>query len=324
MKIVVLDGYALNPGDTSWEDVEALGDLQVYDRTGYDQSSQPLVIERAAGAEIILTNKTPVQEEAMASLPDLKFIGVLATGYNIIDVEAAKKRGIIVSNIPTYGTASVAQMAIALMLELCHHVGAHGDAVKNGEWSDNPDWSFWKYPLVELDGKMLGIVGFGKIGQKTAHIAKALGMKILVHTPHPKEVKGLEDVHYVLLEKLFKQSDFISLHCPLNNETSGMINRESLLTMKDGVRIINTSRGPLIVEEDLLQALEDKKVGGAALDVVSAEPIKKDNPLLSAPNCIITPHISWAPIEARRRLMSLTADNIRHYLLGEPINVVNA
>jgi glycerate dehydrogenase len=275
MKIVVLDGYALNPGDTSWEDVEAFGDLKVYDRTGYDQSSQPLVIERAAGAEIILTNKTPVHEEAMEALPDLKYIGVLATGYNIVDVEAAKKRGIIVSNIPTYGTASVAQMAIALMLELCHHVGAHSDAVKNGEWSDNPDWSFWKYPLVELDGKTLGIVGFGKIGQRTAHIAKALGMEILVHTPHPKVVIGLEDVQYVTLEKLFNKSDFISLHCPLNSETAGMINKESLLTMKDGVRIINTSRGRLIVEEDLVRALEENKVGGAALDVVSAEPIKK-------------------------------------------------
>ncbi len=324
MKIVVLDGYALNPGDISWEEIEAFGDLKVYDRTGYDQSSQSLVIERASGADIILTNKTPVQEEAMAVLPDLKYIGVLATGYNIVDVEAAKNRGIIVANIPTYGTASVAQMSIALMLELCHHVGAHDEAVKNGEWSDNPDWSFWKFPLIELEGKILGIVGFGRIGQATASIAKALGMKVLVHTPHPKVVKGLEDVQYVLLDELFKQSDFISLHCPLSAETTGMINRESLLIMKDGVRIINTSRGPLIVEEDLVQALEDNKVGGAALDVVSSEPIKEDNPLLSAPNCIITPHISWAPIEARRRLMSLAADNIRQYLMDEPINVVNA
>ena len=324
MKIVVLDGYALNPGDISWEDVEAFGDLQVYDRTGYDKSCQSLVVERAEGADILLTNKTPVLEEAMDALPDLKYIGVLATGYNIVDVEAAKRRGVIVSNIPTYGTASVAQMAIALMLELCHHVGAHGDAVKNGEWSDNPDWSFWKFPLIELKGKSLGIVGFGRIGQATASIAKALGMEILVHTPHPKEVQGLEEVHYVLLEELFQQSDFISLHCPLNPETKGMINRNTISMMKDGVRIINTSRGPLIAENDLAQALENGKVAGAALDVVSAEPIKKDNPLLISPNCIITPHISWAPIEARRRLMKLTADNIRHYLKGSPINVVNA
>lgn len=323
MKIVVLDGYALNPGDISWAEVEAFGELHVYDRTGYDKSCQPLVIERAAGADILLTNKTPVLEEAMNGLPALKFIGVLATGYNIVDVEAAKNRGICVSNIPTYGTASVAQMAIALMLELCHHVGAHSEAVKIGEWSDNPDWSFWKYPLIELEGKMLGIIGFGRIGQATASIAKALGMRIMVHTPRPRKISGLEDVEYVGLEKLFTHADFISLHCPLNPETKGMINRDSIAIMKDGVRIINTSRGPLIVEKDLAQALENEKVAGAALDVVSVEPIKNDNPLLKSPNCIITPHISWAPMEARRRLMKLTADNIGHYLMGKPINVVN-
>ena len=324
MKIVVLDGYALNPGDISWEAVEAFGNLRVYDRTGYDPSSQPLVIERAAGADIILTNKTPVLKEAIDALPELKFIGVLATGYNIVDVEAARGRGIIVSNIPTYRTASVAQMAVALMLELCHHAGAHSDAVKKGEWTNNPDWSFWKYPLIELDGKTLGVVGFGRIGQTTARIAKALGMKIVVHTPRHKKVIGLEDVEFITLEGLFNKSDFISLHCPLNAETTGMINKDSIEMMKDGVRIINTSRGPLIVEVDLVQALESGKVAGAALDVVSAEPIKKDNPLLKAPNCIITPHISWAPIEARRRLMELTADNIRHFVQGNPINVVNA
>lgn len=324
MNIVVLDGYALNPGDISWEGVEAFGNLRVYDRTGYDPSSQPIVIERASGADMILTNKTPVLKEAIEALPELKYIGVLATGYNIVDVDTAKKRGIIVSNIPTYGTASVAQMAVALMLELCHHVGAHSDAVKEGEWSNNPDWSFWKYPLIELDGKTLGIVGFGRIGQTTVKIAKALGMKIVVHTPRPKKGKHVEDVEFVTLEGLFNKSDFISLHCPLNADTAGMINKNSIEMMKDGVRIINTSRGPLIVESDLVQALERGKIAGAALDVVSAEPIKKDNPLLKAPNCIITPHISWAPIEARQRLMELTIENIRHFIQGNPINVVNA
>ncbi|MDW7676384.1 MAG: D-2-hydroxyacid dehydrogenase [Bacillota bacterium] len=323
MKIVVLDGYALNPGDISWEPVEHYGELTVYERTGYDLTGQSLVVERCKEADVILTNKTPVTRQAMDQLPDLKYIGVLATGYNIVDVEAAREKGIIVTNIPTYGTAAVAQMAIALMLEMCHHAGAHSDAVHRGEWTQNPDWSFWKYPLVELDGKHLGIIGLGRIGLAAARIAQALGMKILACTPRPNKELESETLLFVTLEELLRSSDFISLHCPLFEDTKGIINQHNISKMKEGVRIINTSRGPLIVEEDLAEALHNGKVAGAALDVVSAEPIKADNPLLKAPNCLITPHISWAPIEARRRLMNLTAENLDSFLKGAPTNVVN-
>jgi glycerate dehydrogenase len=323
MKIVVLDGYALNPGDISWDAVKQYGNLEVYDRTGYDPNSQPLVVERARGADALLTNKTPVTGHAMDQLPDLRYIGVLATGYNIVDVKAAKEKGIIVSNIPTYGTAAVAQMAVALMLEMCHHAGRHSDAVYQGEWTSHPDWSFWKYPLIELDGKTMGIIGFGRIGQATARIAQALGMNVLAHTPNPNPDLETDTLRHCDLDELLAKSDFISLHCPLNDSTKGIINRNSIAKMKNSVRIINTSRGPLIVEEDLAEALNNGTVAGAALDVVSEEPIKKDNPLLKAPNCLITPHISWAPIEARRRLMQLAADNLSCFLSGDPINVVN-
>ncbi len=323
MKIVVLDGYALNPGDISWDVVKQYGNLEIYDRTGYDLGSQPLVVERARGAEVLLTNKTPVTSEAMDQLPDLRYIGVLATGYNIVDVKAAKEKGIIVANIPTYGTAAVAQMAVALMLEMCHHAGRHSDAVYQGEWTSHPDWSFWKYPLIELDGKTMGIIGFGRIGQATARVAQALGMNVVVHTPHPNFDLQTDTLIFCDLDELLEKSDFISLHCPLNDSTKGVINRNSIAKMKHSVRIINTSRGLLIEEEDLAEALNNGTVAGAALDVVSEEPIKKDNPLLRAPNCLITPHISWAPIEARRRLMQLAAENLDRFLSGDPINVVN-
>jgi glycerate dehydrogenase len=323
MKIVVLDGYTLNPGDLSWEGFEKLGDLKVYDRTAYDLSNSELVIDRGRDADAILLNKTLLNRDMMDHMPYLKYVGVLATGFNIVDVEAAREKGITVTNIPTYGTNAVAQMAIALLLELCHYVGSHSDAVANGEWESNPDWSFLKYPLVELAGKTMGIIGYGRIGRTVGGIAKALGMKVIAMANSPDP--SLEDdmMRYGNLEELLRESDVISLHCPLTESTQGIINKDTIAKMKDGVMIINNSRGQLIVEEDLRDALNSGKVAGAALDVVSSEPIKSDNPLLQARNCIITPHISWAPKEARTRLMDLALENLKRYLEGSPINVVN-
>ena len=323
MKIVVLDGYTLNPGDLTWDGFERLGELVVYDRTAYDLSSKELVIERGKDADIILLNKTLLNREMMDEMPRLKYVGVLATGFNIVDVAAAREKGITVTNIPTYGTNAVAQMAIALLLELCHHAGAHGEAVANGEWETNPDWSFWKYPLIELAGKTIGIIGYGRIGRTVGEIAKALGMKVVAMANTPDLSLEGDMMHYGDLEDVLRESDVISLHCPLTETTSGIINKDTISRMKDGVMIINNSRGQLIVEEDLSDALNSGKVAGAALDVVSSEPIKPDNPLLEAKNCIITPHISWAPKEARTRLMDLALENLKRYLSGNPINVVN-
>ena len=254
---------------------------------------------------------------------NIRFIGVLATGYNIIDIEAAKEKGIPVSNIPTYGTAAVSQFAIALLLELCHHIGEHSDAVKNGEWTSNPDWCFWKYPLVELAGKTMGIVGFGRIGQDTGKIAQALGMKVLAFDAYKRPELESETCRYADLDTLLAESDVISLHCPLFPDTEGIINKDTIAKMKTGVMIINDSRGPLIVEEDLRDALNSGKVAGAALDVVSTEPIKMDNPLLSAKNVILTPHIAWAPKESRQRLMDIAVENLQCFVDGTPQNVVN-
>lgn len=319
MKIVVLDGYTLNPGDISWEGMEAFGDLTVYDRTKAED-----VAERIGDAEVVYTNKTPITKETLDACPNVKFIGVLATGYNIVDTAAAKEKGIPVSNIPTYGTAAVSQFAIGLLLELCHHIGEHSDAVKAGEWTSNPDWCFWKYPLVELDGKTMGIIGFGRIGQDTGKIAQALGMKVLAYDSFPKKELESETCHYVDLDTLLKESDVIALHCPLFPDTEGIINKDTIAKMKDGVMIINNSRGPLIVEQDLRDALDSGKVAGAAVDVVSTEPIQMDNPLIGAKNVIITPHISWAPRESRQRLMDIAVDNLKCYVDGKPQNVVNA
>ena len=319
MKIVVLDGYTLNPGDISWEGMEAFGDLTVYDRTKAED-----VAERIGDAEVVYTNKTPITKETLDACPNVKFIGVLATGYNIVDTAAAKEKGIPVSNIPTYGTAAVSQFAIGLLLELCHHIGEHSDAVKAGEWTSNPDWCFWKYPLVELDGKTMGIIGFGRIGQDTGKIAQALGMKVLAYDSFPKKELESETCHYVDLDTLLKESDVIALHCPLFPDTEGIINKDTIAKMKDGVMIINNSRGPLIVEQDLRDALDSGKVAGAAVDVVSTEPIQMDNPLIGAKNVIITPHISWAPKESRQRLMDIAVDNLKCYVDGKPQNVVNA
>ncbi len=318
MKIVVLDGYTENPGDLSWSGLEKLGDLTVYDRTPADK-----VIERIGDAEAVYTNKTPVTKETLDACPNVKFIGVLATGYNVVDVEAAKTKGIPVCNIPTYGTDAVAQFAIALLLELCHHIGEHSDCVKKGDWTNNADWCFWNYPLVELAGKTMGIVGFGRIGRRTGQIAQALGMKVVAYDSYRDPSVESETCRYAELDELLSVSDVIALHCPLFPATQGIINKDTIAKMKDGVMIINNSRGPLIVEEDLRDALNSGKVAGAAVDVVSTEPIKMDNPLLQAKNMIITPHISWAPKESRQRLMDIAVENLRKFLGGSPVNVVN-
>lgn len=318
MKIVVLDGYTLNPGDISWEGLEALGDVTVYDRTKAED-----IVARIGDAEAVYTNKTPITKETLDACPNIKFIGVLATGYNIVDVDAAKEKGIPVSNIPTYGTAAVSQFAIALLLELCHHIGEHSDAVKAGEWTNNADWCFWKHPLVELAGKTMGIIGFGRIGQDTGKIAQALGMKVLAFDSFKKPELESETCHYADLDTLLAESDVISLHCPLFPSTEGIINKDNIAKMKDGVMIINDSRGPLIVEEDLRDALNSGKVAGAALDVVSTEPIQMDNPLLDAKNVILTPHIAWAPKESRQRLMDIAVANLKAFQDGEAQNVVN-
>ncbi len=323
MKIVVLDGYTLNPGDLTWDALKSIGNVTVYDRTAYDVDGINLIIERVSDAEIVFTNKTPLSREALEKMPNLKYIGVLATGYNVVDVEAAKEKGIKVSNIPTYGTDAVSQMAIALLLEMCHHIGAHGESVKKGEWSSNADWCYWKYPLIELSGKTMGIIGYGKIGQVTGKIAQALGMKILAFDSYQNKELESDTMNYVDMDTLLDSSDVVTLHCPLFESTMGIINKDTIAKMKDGVMIINNSRGPLVVEEDLAEALNSGKVAGAALDVVSSEPIKENNPLLKAKNCIITPHISWAPIESRQRLMDIAINNLESYLDGSPINIVN-
>jgi glycerate dehydrogenase len=323
MKIVVLDGYALNPGDISWDGIASLGELAVYDRTAYGLAGEDLIVERAAGAGAVFTNKTPLPRSVLERLPGLQFIGVLATGYNVVDVAAARELGVTVTNIPAYGTEAVAQMAVALLLELCHHAGAHSDAVKRGEWSASPDWCFWRYPLVELWGKTAGIVGYGRIGRATGRIAAALGMKVLAYDKFPDRVLENETMRYADLDTLYRQSDAIFLHCPLDEGNRGMIDRDSIARMKDGCFLVNNSRGPLVVESDLADALNRGKLAGAAVDVVSTEPIRPDNPLLAAKNCLITPHISWAPKEARERLMKLACENLKSYLDGKPVNVVN-
>ena len=317
MKIVILDGYTENPGDLTWKDMQELGELKVYDRTSPEQ-----VVERIGDAEVVYTNKTPITRDTINSCPNLRFISVLATGYNIVDLAAAKKRGIPVTNSPTYGTAAVGQFAIAMLLEICHHVAHHSEAVHAGRWASCADWCFWDYPLIELADKTIGIIGFGRIGQTTGRIAKAMGMKVIAYDAHENDF-GREIGEYVSLDTLLNSSDVIALHCPLFPETEGLINQESIAKMKDGVIILNNSRGPLIVERDLCDALNSGKVYAAGVDVVSTEPIRPDNPLLKAKNCIITPHISWAPKESRQRIMNAAFENLKAYLSGNPINVVN-
>ena len=319
MKIVVLDGYTLNPGDLDWKGLEALGELTVYDRTDACD-----IVSRIGDAEIVYTNKTPLTEETFAACPSIRFVGVLATGYNVVDVDAAKRRGIPVCNVPTYGTTAVAQFTMALLLEVCHHVGAHSDAVREGAWTACPDFCFWNYPLIELAGKTMGIIGFGRIGQDVGKLAQAFGMKVLAFDNHKRSELESDTMRYAELDELFAKSDVISLHCPLFPTTQGIINAENIKKMKDGVIILNDSRGPLIVEQDLYDALESGKVAAAAVDVVSTEPIREDNVLLKAKNMMITPHIAWAPKESRARLMDVAVKDLEAFLAGSPINVVNA
>lgn len=319
MKIVVLDGYTLNPGDLSWDGLKQLGDLTIYDRTPFNSKE---IIKRIGDAEIVFTNKTPLPKAVISKSENLKYIGVLATGYNVVDVNMAKGMGITVANVPSYSTVSVAQFTIALLLEMCHHIGNHSLAVSNGKWVKSSDFCFWNSPLIELEGKTLGIIGFGSIGQATAKLAQAFGLNILFNNRSRKAELESDSCKQVELDELFSKSDIVSLHCPLFESTEGIINSKNILKMKDGVMIINTARGGLVVEQDLTDALNSGKVSGAAVDVVSEEPIKADNPLLKAKNCIITPHIAWAPKEARTRLMNTTVKNLEAFLSGNPVNVV--
>ena len=312
MKIVVLDGYALNPGDLSWDALRALGETTVYDYTAPQDT-----ISRIAGAQIVLTNKTILGEKELASSSTLRYVGVLATGYNVVDIAEADRRGIVVTNVPAYSTDAVAQYVFALLLELCCHVGHHDQAVQQGRWAANRDFCFWDYPLTELAGKTMGVIGYGRIGRATANIARAFGMRVLATGSKPGD--GL-----VPLDTLLAESDVISLHCPLTATNAGLIGREALAKMKPGAILINTARGPLVDEAALRDALTSGHLAGAAVDVVSKEPIAADNPLLGAPNCIITPHIAWASKEARQRLMDIAVNNVKCFMDGAPVNAVHA
>ncbi len=320
MKIVILDGYTENPGDLSWDALAALGDLTVYDRSS--RIDQQEVIDRIGDAEIVITNKTPITRAVLDACPSVGFIGVLATGYNVVDTACARERGIPVSNVPAYGTAAVGQFTIALLLEICHHVAHHSETVFAGKWERCPDFCYWDYPLIELDGKTMGIIGFGRIGQATGRIAKALGMRVLATGSRPCP-EGEAIAEYTDLDTLLASSDVIALHCPLFPETAGIINRETIAKMKDGVILLNSARGGLVVEQDLADALNSGKVAAAGLDVVSTEPIQGDNPLLKAKNCIITPHIAWGSKESRQRIMDCTVKNVQAFLDGKPVNTVN-
>ena len=320
MKIVVLDGYTENPGDLSWEALRALGELTVYDRSSLTDEQE--VIDRIGDAEVVLTNKTPIGESVIDACPQMKFIAMLATGYNVVDVEYAKEKGIPVSNVPVYGTYSVSQFAIALLLEICHHIGYHSQTVFEGKWERCADWCYWDYPLIELEGKTMGLLGLGNIGRHTAKVAGALGMRVIAYDPWQNDA-GRAVAEYVELDTLFAEADIFVVHMPLLPFNTGLINRESIAKMKNGVIIINNSRGQIVEEQDLADALNSGKVAAAGLDVVSTEPIRGDNPLLKAKNCIITPHMSWGAKESRQRIMDCTVENVRAFLAGTPQNVVN-
>ena len=319
MKLVILDGYAENPGDLSWDALKTLVD----EYEVYDIMEPELVLERSLDADILVTNKTPITRELIEKLPKLKYIAVLATGFNIIDCKAARERGITVSNIPAYSTDGVAQLVFAFLLELTNRVALHSESVKNGEWQNSPHFCYWKSPLVELAGKTFGIVGFGKIGSAVAEIANAIKMRVLAYSPHTNSYSGNGSVEFCTLEKLVAESDAISLHCPLNEGTAGLVNADFLSKMKKNAFLINTSRGPVVNENDLAAALNSGEIAGAGLDVLSAEPPKDGNVLIGAKNCFITPHIAWASFEARSRLMSIFTKNVEAFVKGEPINVVN-
>lgn len=318
MHSVILDGYSLNPGDLDWDGFKALGTVDVYDRT-----AEELVVERAKDAQYLITNKTPLSEKTLQALPSVQYIGVLATGFNVVDVGAAKRLGITVTNIPTYGTRSVAQMVFAHLLNLTQHVAEHSSSVRDGDWTSCKDFCYWNFPLVELNGLTLGLVGYGRIGQATADVGRALGMKIVAYDPYAQGTSSEKDVEFVSLQKLFSHSDVVSLHCPLTKDNTGFVNKDLLSTMKKSAFLINTSRGQLINEKDLAWALREGVLAGAGLDVVDSEPITEDNPLLHVRNCYITPHIAWATFSARKRLMDMAAQNLKAFVEGKPINVVS-
>lgn len=316
MKIVILDAYAANPGDLSWDEFAALGELTVYDRTAQEDAAA-----RIGDSEVVFINKVRLTDEIFAACPNLKLVSILATGYNIVDLAAAKHRGITVCNVPGYSTRAVVQMTFALLLEICQQVGLHSGAVHTGRWQTCPDFCFWDRPLIELDGKTMGIVGYGAIGSAVGTVAQALGMKLLVTARHERPVP--EGARFVSLPELLAQSDVVSLHCPQTAENARMIDAGALAQMKDGAILLNTARGGLLDEQAVADALRSGKLLAAGMDVVSAEPIRADNPLLTAPNCFLTPHIAWAPLETRRRLQAISAENLRAFLAGKPQNVVN-
>ena len=316
MKIVVLDGYTLNPGDITWAPLEKLGNLIIFDRTPEDE-----IVSRIGDAEIILTNKTPITAETMAACPNLKYIGVLATGYNIIDVENARSKGIVVANVPGYSTMAVAQLTFAFLLEFCHHVQKHSDSVMAGDWIKSEDFAYWHYPMMELEGKTLGLIGFGQIAKQVARLGRAYGMQVIATRRNNKTEDA--DIPIVSLEQILAQSDVISLHCPQTGETTGMINAAAINKMKKGALLINTARGGLVVDTDLKKALEAGHLAGYAADVLAKEPMQPEHPLLGVDDVLLTPHIAWAPKQTRIRLMQMTAENLQAYLQGQPKNVVN-
>ncbi len=318
MKIVILDGYSVNPGDITWDSIRALGDVAVYDATYPEET-----IIHIGDAEIVLTNKTEITKEILDACPNVRYIGVLATGYNVVDLQEARERGIPVTNVPAYSTTTVAQFTFGLILELCHHIGLHDTSVKQGEWIRSTGFCYWMTPMIELAGKTLGVIGFGQIGSAVAAIAPAFGMNVLVYTPHPKHEYASDNLKFVSLKEVFAESDIVTLHCLLNDSTRGLINRDTLSQMKKGAMLVNVSRGPLIVEQDLKDALESGHISGAACDVISVEPMKADNPLLTAPNVILTPHMAWASVAARERLLEIAAANIVEWMEGTPQNVVS-
>lgn len=315
MNIVILDGYTLNPGDQDWAPIQKLGNVTIYDRSAKEE-----IVERAGNAEILLVNKVVLSADTLAQLPNVKYIGVMATGFNNIDIEAARKQGITVTNVKAYGPTSVAQQTFALLLSIVNAAETHSQSVFAGEWVASPDFCYWKSPLIELSGKTMGLIGLGDIGSQVARIALAFGMKVIAYRKHPVPV---DDIEMVPLERIFEESDVISLHCPLTDETREIIRKESLSVMKSNAIILNTGRGPLINEADLAEALQNGVIAGAGLDVLSVEPPRPDNPLLKAPHCVITPHVAWATFEARQRLLQMVADNLESFQKGEPRNVVS-
>jgi glycerate dehydrogenase len=322
LKIVVLDGYSLNPGDMTWDPIHRIGHATIYDRT-----PDELIVERARDAHVVLTNKTPLTRETLAQLPQLRYIGVLATGYHIVDLDATADAGIVVTNVPSYGTSSVAQFTFAMILELCHHIGIHSEDVKSGGWCRNPDFSYRLSPLIELYGKTIGIIGYGRIGQDVATIAHAFGMQVCVARSEKSEMsvsKRNTDVNEVSLEQLLMRADVVTLHCPLLPSTEGIMNRQRLSWMKQNAILINTARGGLLVDQDVADALNSERIYGAGLDVLTLEPPDASNPLLRARNCLITPHIAWATWEARSRLMDTAASNLRAYVQGSPQNQIKS